>query len=49
MTNYAHMYRFGITPWDRYGTVAAASITALLDREEAEPRAPSAVRNFEIF
>jgi len=34
MTNYARMYRFGITPWERYGTVAAASITALLDREE---------------
>ncbi len=33
MTNYARMYRFGITPWERYGTVAAASITALLDRE----------------
>src|SRR5215472_4034710 len=36
MTNYARMYRFGFTPWERYGTVAAASITALLDREEAE-------------
>ena len=34
MTNYARMYRFGITPWERYGTVAAASIAALLDREE---------------
>jgi SAM-dependent methyltransferase len=34
MTNYARMYRFGITPWERYRTVAAASITALLDREE---------------
>ena len=33
MTNYARMYRFGITPWERYGTVAAASIAALLDRE----------------
>ena len=36
MMNYARMYRFGITPWERYGTVAAASITALLDREETE-------------
>jgi SAM-dependent methyltransferase len=36
MTNYARMYRFGFTPWERYGTVAAASISALLDREEAE-------------
>src|SRR5215472_8919292 len=26
----------GFTPWERYGTVAAASISALLDREEAE-------------
>jgi SAM-dependent methyltransferase len=34
MTNYARMYRFGITPWERYGTAAAASIAALLDREE---------------
>jgi SAM-dependent methyltransferase len=34
MTNYARMYRFGITPWERYATAAAASIVALLDREE---------------
>lgn len=34
MANYERMYRFGITPWERYATVAAASITALLDREE---------------
>src|SRR5262252_7695946 len=36
MTNYARLYRFGITPWERYATAAAASISALLDREEAE-------------
>jgi hypothetical protein len=24
MTNYARKYRFGITPWERYGRVAAA-------------------------
>jgi SAM-dependent methyltransferase len=36
MTNYARMYRFGITPWERYGAAAAASIAALLDREETE-------------
>src|SRR5262249_33967005 len=36
MTNYARMYRFGFTPWERYATVAGASISALLDREEAE-------------
>jgi hypothetical protein len=33
MTNYARMYPFGITPWERYRT-AAASITVLLDHEE---------------
>ena len=35
-TGYALAYRFGITPWERYGKAAAASIGALLDREEAE-------------
>src|SRR5215469_5647506 len=40
MTNYARMYRFGITPWERYGTVAAASISTVLDREEAERSRP---------
>jgi SAM-dependent methyltransferase len=40
MTNYARMYRFGITPWERYRTVAEASITALLDREETERSVP---------
>ncbi len=40
MTNYARMYRFGITPWERYATVAAASIAARLDREEAERAHP---------
>jgi SAM-dependent methyltransferase len=35
MTNYARMYRFGFTPWERYATAAASSIAALLDREEA--------------
>jgi SAM-dependent methyltransferase len=34
MTNYARMYRFGITPWERYATAAAPSIAVLLDREE---------------
>ncbi|MFC5754536.1 class I SAM-dependent methyltransferase [Actinomadura rugatobispora] len=34
MTNYARMYRFGVTPWERYGQAAASSIAALLDREE---------------
>ena len=34
MTNYARMYRLGITPWEKYGAAAAASIAAMLDREE---------------
>lgn len=33
MTNYARMYRLGMTPWEKYGTAAAASIAAVLDRE----------------
>lgn len=40
MTRYARMYRFGITPWERYGTAAAPSIAALLDREESERSRP---------
>ena len=41
MTNYARMYRFGITPWERYATASAASIAAVLDREETgRPRPP---------
>lgn len=33
MTNYARMYRLGMTPWEKYGPAAAASISAVLDRE----------------
>jgi SAM-dependent methyltransferase len=40
MTNYARMYRFGFTPWERYATAAAARIAALLDREETERSRP---------
>jgi SAM-dependent methyltransferase len=40
MTNYARMYRLGFTPWERYGQAAAASIAALLDREETERSRP---------
>ena len=40
MSNYARMYRFGITPWERYGNAAAASIARLLDREERERPRP---------
>lgn len=39
-TGYALAYRFGITPWERYGKAAASSIEALLDREEAERSQP---------
>lgn len=40
VTNYALMYRLGIRPWERYGQAAAASIAALLDREETERSRP---------
>jgi SAM-dependent methyltransferase len=40
MTNYARLYWFGFTPWERYGPAAAASISALLDREETERSRP---------
>src|SRR6185437_2461585 len=40
MTNYATMYRLGLTPRERYGTAAAASIAAMLDREEGDRSAP---------
>jgi SAM-dependent methyltransferase len=40
MTNYAQMYRFEATPWERYGDAAAASIAAALDREESERSRP---------
>ena len=40
MTNYARLYRFGVTPWERYATAAAASTSVLLDREESERARP---------
>ena len=40
MTNYARLYRLGFTPWERYGSAAAASITRLLDREEKQRSRP---------
>jgi SAM-dependent methyltransferase len=39
-SRYALLYRFGITPWERYVKAAAPSIAALLDREEAERSHP---------
>ena len=40
MTNYARMYRLGMTPWEKYGPAAAASISAALDREEKDRYRP---------
>lgn len=40
MTNYARMYRLGMTPWEKYGSAAAASISAVLDREEDDRYRP---------
>lgn len=37
---YAAMYRLGLRPWERYGEAAAASIGALLDREEVDRSHP---------
>lgn len=33
MTNYERMYRFGITPWERYASSARAGIAQRLDHE----------------
>ena len=40
MTNYARIYRLGMTPWEKYGSAAAASISAVLDREENDRYRP---------
>ncbi|WUH99934.1 class I SAM-dependent methyltransferase [Spirillospora sp. NBC_00431] len=40
MTNYARLYRLGLTPWERYGKAAATSIAAVLDREETDRPRP---------
>ncbi|HET7070577.1 MAG TPA: methyltransferase domain-containing protein [Nocardioides sp.] len=40
MTNYARLYRFGVTPWERYGHAAAASIAVRFDREETDRDRP---------
>jgi SAM-dependent methyltransferase len=39
MAKYSLMHRIGVRPWERYAT-AAASIAALLDREESERSRP---------
>lgn len=35
MRRYALAYRFGRTPWERYGKAAQTSIKAMLDQEQA--------------
>src|SRR5699024_4685169 len=40
MPNYPLMYRLGLTPWERYGHAAAASIAAVLDWERDEAGEP---------
>ena len=40
MPNYPLMYRLGMRPWERYAVAAAASVAAMLDREEAERSRP---------
>lgn len=40
MNGYAVAYRIGLTPWERYGTTAAASVGARFDREEGERSRP---------
>jgi SAM-dependent methyltransferase len=40
MVAYHLLYRWGIRPWEGYGTAAATQIAALLDREEAERPRP---------
>lgn len=37
---YTFLYRVGFTPWERYGTAAAGSVRALLDRELADRDGP---------
>ena len=40
MLRYDLAYRLGLTPWEHYRRAAAASIEALLDREEADRSRP---------
>lgn len=40
MWTYALAYRLGLTPWEGYGTAAATSVKAVLDREEADRSRP---------
>ncbi|HLS63350.1 MAG TPA: class I SAM-dependent methyltransferase [Ruania sp.] len=40
MPSYAWMYRLGLTPWERYGQVAGASVAEHLDLERAAAGQP---------
>lgn len=40
MTNYARLYRLGMTPWEKYGKAAAAGIAEVLDREGDDRSGP---------
>lgn len=40
MTAYTRLYRWGVTPWERYRGVAAESLAQLLDLEEAHRTPP---------
>ncbi|MEU3020541.1 MULTISPECIES: class I SAM-dependent methyltransferase [unclassified Nocardiopsis] len=40
MTNYARMYRLGVTPWERYGPVAMVRFRSFLDRVARERGGP---------
>ena len=40
MPDYARLYRFGITPWERYAATARAELATLLDQERARRPQP---------
>ncbi|GCD92701.1 class I SAM-dependent methyltransferase [Embleya hyalina] len=40
MTNYARMYRFGMTPWESYGKASGDSISAVIAREDVDRPRP---------
>lgn len=40
MPDYARLYRFGITPWERYAATARAELATRLDRERARRPQP---------
>lgn len=48
MANYAWMYRFGFTPWERYGPAGGAQLRSWLDLETKERPSPSPGRALDI-